>query len=58
MTLYSALTVLLWCRLLRLRNEVDKLLTYQASKIADPEKQRAFLATHYEELLRALSVSF
>jgi uncharacterized protein YueI len=34
---------------------VDKLLTYQAGKIADPEKQRAFLATHYEEVLQALS---
>lgn len=47
----------LWRRLLRLRNEVDKLLTYQAGKMADPDKQRAFLATHYEEILRALSVS-
>jgi len=45
-------------RLLRLRNEVDKLLTYQASKITDPENQRAFLAAHYEELLQALSVSY
>ncbi|GJN91546.1 hypothetical protein Rhopal_004569-T1 [Rhodotorula paludigena] len=41
--------------LLRLRQELDKLLTFQASKIATPDKQRAFLATHYEELLQGLS---
>lgn len=43
--------------LVRLRNEIDKLLVYQAGKIADQDKQKAFLATHYEEILQALSVS-
>lgn len=42
--------------LLRLRQELDKLLTFQASKISTPDKQRAFLVTHYEELLQGLSV--
>ncbi|ORY80211.1 Sac2 family-domain-containing protein [Leucosporidium creatinivorum] len=41
--------------LLRLRQELDKLLAYQASKIPDEGKQRAFLQTHYEELLAGLS---
>lgn len=44
--------------LLRLRQELDKLLAYQASKIPDAGKQRAFLQTHYEELLAGLSVSW
>lgn len=43
--------------LLRLRQELDKLLLYQSSKIPDQAKQRAFLQTHYEELLAGLSVS-
>lgn len=43
--------------LLRLRQELDKLLAYQAGKIPDQGKQRAFLQTHYEELLAGLSVS-
>ncbi|GAA5917089.1 hypothetical protein JCM6882_009491 [Rhodosporidiobolus microsporus] len=41
--------------LLRIRNELDKLLLHQASKISSPDKQRAFLRSHYEELLRGLS---
>ncbi|GAA5826897.1 hypothetical protein JCM11251_002147 [Rhodosporidiobolus azoricus] len=41
--------------ILRVRTELDKLLLYQASKIPSPEKQKAFLRAHYEELLRGLS---
>ncbi|KAK4704423.1 vacuolar protein sorting-associated protein 52, partial [Phenoliferia sp. Uapishka_3] len=41
--------------LLRLRNEVDRLLVTQAAKIPDRQKQQAFLSTHYEELLQGLS---
>lgn len=44
----------LFASLLRLRHEVDKLLTYQAGKVTEPDKQRAFLATHYEQVLRSL----
>ncbi|KAI5481798.1 vacuolar sorting protein, Vps52/Sac2 family protein [Pseudohyphozyma bogoriensis] len=40
---------------LRLRQEIDKLLVFQAQKIADPAKQKAFLHTHYEEIMSALS---
>lgn len=43
--------------LLRLRHELDNLFTNQAEKMADPAKQRAFLSTHYEEMLQGLSVS-
>ncbi|KAM0754633.1 hypothetical protein T439DRAFT_321664 [Meredithblackwellia eburnea MCA 4105] len=41
--------------ILRLRQELDRLLLNQASRISDPLKQKAFLATHYEELLQGLS---
>ncbi|KAL8281183.1 hypothetical protein RQP46_006541 [Phenoliferia psychrophenolica] len=41
---------------LRIRQELDRLLVTQASKIPDTQKQRAFLATHYDELLQGLSV--
>lgn len=42
--------------MLRLRQELDKLLTYQASKMSDPAKGKAFLLMYYEELLQGLSV--
>lgn len=42
--------------LLRVRQELDKLLSHQASKIPDSAKQRAFLRAHYEEVLQGLSV--
>ncbi|GAA6004369.1 hypothetical protein JCM10207_000689 [Rhodosporidiobolus poonsookiae] len=41
--------------LLRIRQELDKLLAHQAAKIKDPTSQRAFLRAHYDELLQALS---
>ncbi|BGP04589.1 Vacuolar protein sorting-associated protein 52 [Rhodotorula toruloides] len=41
--------------LLRVRQELDKLLSHQASKMPDPVKQRAFLRAHYEEVLQGLS---
>ncbi|GAA5861461.1 hypothetical protein JCM3774_000254 [Rhodotorula dairenensis] len=41
--------------LLRIRQEVDKLLAFQASKQADPAKRRAFMVAHCEELLHDLS---
>lgn len=43
--------------LLRIRQEVDKLLAFQASKQADPAKRRAFMVAHCQELLHDLSVS-
>lgn len=42
--------------LLRLRQELDTLLVYQSDKMPDLNKRRAFLSTHYEELLNGLSV--
>lgn len=44
-------------RLLRLRQEIDKLLAHQASKQSDPAKRRAFMVAHCEEILHDLSVS-
>ncbi|TKA55335.1 hypothetical protein B0A53_02259 [Rhodotorula sp. CCFEE 5036] len=41
--------------LLRIRQEVDKLLAFQASKQADPAKRRAFMVAHCQELLHDLS---
>ncbi|BGP28658.1 Vacuolar protein sorting-associated protein 52 [Rhodotorula toruloides] len=41
--------------LLRVRQELDKLLSHQASKMPDAAKQRAFLRAHYEEVLQGLS---
>ncbi|GAA5971384.1 hypothetical protein JCM21900_004314 [Sporobolomyces salmonicolor] len=41
--------------MLRLRQELDKLLVHQAGKIPDPAQQRAFLKAHYDELLVGLS---
>ncbi|GEM06179.1 vacuolar sorting protein, Vps52/Sac2 family protein [Rhodotorula toruloides] len=41
--------------LLRVRQELDKLLSHQASKIPDPAKQRVFLRKLYEEVLQGLS---
>lgn len=41
--------------LLRIRQEVDKLLAFQASKQADPAKRRAFMVAHCQELLQDLS---
>ncbi|GAA5980753.1 hypothetical protein JCM10908_001765 [Rhodotorula pacifica] len=41
--------------LLRIRQEVDKLLAFQASKQSDPAKRRAFMVAHCEELLHDLS---
>ncbi|KWU46667.1 Vps52-domain-containing protein [Rhodotorula sp. JG-1b] len=41
--------------LLRIRQEVDKLLAFQASKQADPAKRRTFMVAHCQELLHDLS---
>lgn len=43
--------------LLRVRQELLNLLSAQSAKISDPAKSKAFLATHYEEILAGLSVS-
>ncbi|GAA5823300.1 hypothetical protein JCM3770_002190 [Rhodotorula araucariae] len=43
--------------LLRLRQELDKLLAHQAGRIPDPDKQRAFLRAQYGQLLQGLSAS-
>ncbi|GAA5972391.1 hypothetical protein JCM11641_002437 [Rhodosporidiobolus odoratus] len=42
--------------LLRIRQELDKLLLHQASKIREEGKQKLFLRSHYEEILQGLSV--
>ncbi|GAA5865424.1 hypothetical protein JCM8547_001240 [Rhodosporidiobolus lusitaniae] len=41
--------------LLRIRQELDKLLLHQASKMSDPQQQKAFLRSHYEGVLAGLS---
>ncbi|GAA5833953.1 hypothetical protein JCM9279_004171 [Rhodotorula babjevae] len=41
--------------LLRLRQELDKLIAFQASKIPDPSKAQAFLRAQCDELLQGLS---
>ncbi|GAA5932560.1 hypothetical protein JCM3775_005959 [Rhodotorula graminis] len=41
--------------LLRLRQELDKLIAFQASKIPDPVKAQAFLRAQCDELLQGLS---
>ncbi|BGP36679.1 Vacuolar protein sorting-associated protein 52 [Rhodotorula kratochvilovae] len=46
---------MIFSALLRLRQELDKLLAHQAGKIPSPEQQRAFLRAQYEELLQGLS---
>ncbi|KDE05415.1 hypothetical protein MVLG_04210 [Microbotryum lychnidis-dioicae p1A1 Lamole] len=41
--------------LIKLRNEVDKLLVHQADKIQDPDKRGLFLKAHYQEIGAILS---
>ena len=44
-------------RLLRLRNEVQKLVTGQAARLSEPSKSKAYLKNQYEQLLQSLMVS-
>lgn len=41
--------------ILRLRNELDKLLVYQGDKIVQEDKKKAFLSTHYEAILLGIA---
>lgn len=45
-------------RLLRLRSEVQRLITTQAGRISDPAKSSAYLKNQYEQILSVFTVSF